>query len=559
MTEPEPPERRPPGGEPPARPADSLPVLVVDDEAAVRGLIAFALRNAGLAVIEAGSGPSALDIMETESVGVVVCDLGMPGMSGIEVVQALRRRPESATLPIIMVTGSGDDQSVIAGLEAGADDFLIKPVRLDELIARVRAQLRTHAAWSRVLEDELTVRAGVVAALGSLNLSAEPAETAEAVVAELSRRTDSDFVSVAQITSDRRMQELATFNRGDGVRRGGDIFPTDLAGYLLGRAEDGPWVDEIKAGGPAENTASLRNANLDIVASAPIFSGDDLVGLLSIGAVADETRSSRSRQAKLLAAAIDYASVLSAVAGSAIAGRREAGALRARLQAMLDAKEFHTVFQPIVDVETQEIVGYEALTRFDDGTPPEVRFAEATRAELAPAFELAAITMAVEQADELPQGAFLSVNISPGSVIERSAELRGIFAPTGRSMVVELTEHVMIEDYPALRAAFHDLGEHVQVAVDDAGAGFASMRHILELQPAFAKLDISLVGGIDADDLRQALAAGLNYYALRTGCRLIAEGVETQAEADTLRRLGIELGQGYLYGRPQRVADLTLP
>ena len=260
MTEPEPPERRPPRGEPPTRPADSLPVLVVDDEAAVRGLIAFALRNAGLAVIEAGSGPSALDIMETESVGVVVCDLGMPGMSGIEVVQALRRRPESATLPIIMVTGSGDDQTVIAGLEAGADDFLIKPVRLDELIARVRAQLRTHAAWSRVLEDELTVRAGVVAALGSLNLSAEPAETAEAVVAELSRRTDSDFVSVAQITSDRRMQELATFNRGDGVRHGGDIFPTDLAGYLLGRAEDGPWVDEINAGGPAENTASLRNA-----------------------------------------------------------------------------------------------------------------------------------------------------------------------------------------------------------------------------------------------------------------------------------------------------------
>ena len=125
---------------------------------------------------------------------------------------------------------------------------------------------------------------------------------AEAVVAELSRRTDSDFVSVAQITNDRRMQELATFNRGDGVRRGGDIFPTDLAGYLLGRAEDGPWVDEIKAGGPAENTASLRNANLDIVASAPIFAGDDLVGLLSIGAVADETRSSRGRQAKLLAA-----------------------------------------------------------------------------------------------------------------------------------------------------------------------------------------------------------------------------------------------------------------
>ena len=77
------------------------------------------------------------------------------------------------------------------------------------------------------------------------------------------------------------------------------------------------------------------------------------------------------------------------------------------------------------------------------------------------------------------------------------------------------------------------------------------------MQPAYAKLDISLVRGIDADDLRQALAAGLNFFAQRTNCRLIAEGVETQAEADALRRLGIDLAQGYLYGHPVRAADLT--
>ena len=127
----------------------SLSVLVVDHDAATRGLIATSLRRGGLEVIEADSGPSALEIVETGSVGLVICDLVMPGMSGIEIVQALRRRPESATLPIILVTGSGDEQSVIAGLDAGADDFLTKPIRLDELSARVRAQLRTHAAWTR--------------------------------------------------------------------------------------------------------------------------------------------------------------------------------------------------------------------------------------------------------------------------------------------------------------------------------------------------------------------------------------------------------------------------
>jgi EAL domain-containing protein (putative c-di-GMP-specific phosphodiesterase class I) len=89
-----------------------------------------------------------------------------------------------------------------------------------------------------------------------------------------------------------------------------------------------------------------------------------------------------------------------------------------------------------------------------------------------------------------------------------------------------------------------------RIAVDDAGAGYASLRHILELRPTFAKLDISLVRGIDDDELRQAIAAGFGYFALRTGCRLVAEGVETEEEAAALRRLGIELAQGYLFGRP---------
>jgi EAL domain-containing protein (putative c-di-GMP-specific phosphodiesterase class I)/DNA-binding response OmpR family regulator len=528
-------------------------ILVVDDDAELRGLIALALRRAGLLVLEAGTGQAALDLIEAEVVGVVVCDVSMPGMSGIEVVQKLRRRSEASTLPVILMTGSGDEHGVVAGLEAGATDFLVKPVRLDELVARVRAHLRTQTAWTNLLQDELALRSGVVAALGSLTVSGVPEETAEAVVSEISRRTDSAFVSVAQLSDHGRMQELATFNRRDGIRRGGETFSPDRAGYLLSRARGGPWVDAVTPVGPGEATAALRNADLELVAAAPIFSGDELVGLLSIGGSADASRSARDRSARLLSAAIDYASVLSAIAGSSIAGRLEASAQRARLESILGGREFHPVFQPIVVVETLDVVGFEALTRFDDGMRPDLRFGEASRAGLGAEFELAAIEVAVEQLDNLPPG-FFSLNISPSSVIDRADDVReALLASAHRTTVVELTEHVMIEDYDELRAALGSLGSHVEVSVDDAGAGFASMRHILELRPTFAKLDMSLVRGIDEDDLRQALAAGLNYFALRTGCQLIAEGVETQAEADTLQRLGIDYGQGYLYGRPQRL------
>jgi EAL domain-containing protein (putative c-di-GMP-specific phosphodiesterase class I) len=135
-----------------------------------------------------------------------------------------------------------------------------------------------------------------------------------------------------------------------------------------------------------------------------------------------------------------------------------------------------------------------------------------------------------------------------------SDDLHVALAGMRRQVVLELTEHVPIGDYTELRAAIENIGP-VQVAVDDAGAGYASLRHILELRPSFAKLDISLVRGINRDELRQAMAAGIQYYALRTGCRLIAEGVETVEEANTLLALGVDLAQGYLFGKPERLPD----
>jgi EAL domain-containing protein (putative c-di-GMP-specific phosphodiesterase class I) len=316
---------------------------------------------------------------------------------------------------------------------------------------------------------------------------------------------------------------------------------------------DGPWVEEVVPKASDEPTSSFASAAPELAAGAPIYAGDDLVGILTIGIMGDAGRSQRVRRAKLLAAAIDYASVLSTRAGSAFADRRDVSATRARLQHVLTAHQFRTVFQPIVELETKAVVGFEALTRFDDGAPADVRFAEAESVSLGPDFELATISAALDNAAKLSSDLFLSLNISPEFMLHGDRRFRQIVKASTRPLVLELTEHARIDDYRRVRSALAKLGD-VGLAVDDAGAGYASLRHILELRPNYAKLDISLVRGIDGDALRQALAAGLQYFASKTGCRLIAEGVETRGEADVLRRLGVEFGQGYLFGRPKRVA-----
>jgi EAL domain-containing protein (putative c-di-GMP-specific phosphodiesterase class I) len=100
------------------------------------------------------------------------------------------------------------------------------------------------------------------------------------------------------------------------------------------------------------------------------------------------------------------------------------------------------------------------------------------------------------------------------------------------------------------------LGPGISLAVDDAGAGFSGLRHVVELRPEVVKLDQAIVRAVDQDPVRQSLVAGMVHYARTTGTRLVAEGVETEAEAAALARLGVEIGQGYLFGHPASLEEI---
>ncbi|MGC8498379.1 MAG: PAS domain S-box protein [Acidimicrobiales bacterium] len=230
--------------------------------------------------------------------------------------------------------------------------------------------------------------------------------------------------------------------------------------------------------------------------------------------------------------------------------------LRAGVADIIASGRYHPVFQPIVELATGEVRGYEALTRFDDGRSPDEHFAEATAAHLTTELELACASRALAEAAQLPGGGLLTVNLSPTSLLR--PDTHALLTGASRELGVELTEHSAISDYSALRQILGGLPD-LRLLVDDAGAGYASMRHILELHPDIVKLDISLVRGIDQDEAKQALVAGMRRFAARTAMTLLAEGVETAAEAQVLEQLGVELAQGYHFSRPLPVAHWRTP
>jgi PAS domain S-box-containing protein len=239
------------------------------------------------------------------------------------------------------------------------------------------------------------------------------------------------------------------------------------------------------------------------------------------------------------------------------AQRRRAEAHR-RIEAVIALTAFAPVFQPIIELSTRRIVGFEALTRFRDGCRPDEIFADALDCGLAIELETVTLEAALKSSQFLPAGAWLSLNASP-TLVADGAALGRVLATRSRPVVLEITEHEAITEYAPLRAAVLRLGPDIRLAVDDAGAGVANFNHLVELRPDFLKIDAGLVRGVHEDVGRQAVVAGLLHFAASAGCQVIAEGIETDAELAMVRSLGVTLGQGYLLARPAAVETWSVP
>lgn len=225
---------------------------------------------------------------------------------------------------------------------------------------------------------------------------------------------------------------------------------------------------------------------------------------------------------------------------------------------ILKGGSIQMAFQPIMSLGSRECLGYEALARFpgEEIVSPQGWFSAAAAQGLVQQLEMLAVSSAFSQLDGLPAGAFISLNVSP--VTAGTAELGALIDVDRRGRVVfEIKEDAAIDDYQRFTGAIDELrSTGVRIAIDDAGLADVSLRHMLDIRPDFIKIDTDVTRGVDHDPVKQAIVMAFRSLAAQAGALSLAEGIETEEELETLRSLGIDLGQGYLLGRPAYLENL---
>ena len=411
----------------------------------------------------------------------------------------------------------------------------------------------TDVTSERRLEDraarEHRERAVVELALEGLDPLLGLDAQARAIATELVDLPDVDRVSILGFGPRGLVFLFAAEGLSVPTLTAGVRLPATRARYLRRRARQGAWVEPWD---PREADGSyglaLSRVGITAVAYQPLRTAGETRGLMVLSTCQPAGVTALERHLSTYA---EVGAIVSARLGPDLREREKSDVLRAEIRAVIAHQQFRAVFQPIVSLDDGLTVAYEALTRFDDNAPPERQFAEAAAVGLSPELEQATLAMALRYARALPPDVPVALNVSPALVLEPNG-LRALLGGCQRSLILEISERDQIDDYSGLRAALTSF-PGVRWSIDDAGAGFASLRHCVELRPDEIKLDRSLVAGADRDPARLAAIMGFHRFAAELGARLVAEGIETDSERSALLAIGVRFGQGYLFGRAASV------
>lgn len=382
------------------------------------------------------------------------------------------------------------------------------------------------------------------------NVSAHLARGVQGLLALAREQLGLALVAVGQFQGGK---EVWRYVEGDGdsfgIHIGGEVplEETYCQGVMEGRLPN--LIPDVRLDERTRDLPTTREAHVGAYLGAPIaFSNGDCYGMLCCF--------SRHAEPQLGERDLRLLRILAGMLALELEGEeRKAAAWRGqreRIRDVLGGAGLSVVLQPIVELSGGRVVAAEALSRFavEPHRSPDVWFAEAAAVGLGVELELAAIRAALARLGALPAHARLSVNVSPAALLAPGLA-EAIAAVPGTRLALELTEHAPVADYAALEAALTGLRTSgVQLVIDDAGAGYATLKHVLDLRPDVIKLDLTLTRDIDTDPVRRALAGALVAFGREIGAIIVAEGIETRAELESLRTLGVTHGQGYYVARP---------
>ena len=542
-------------------------LLVVDDEPWNRDVLQRRLERAGYRVLTAESGAAALEIAGTQRVDLVLLDVMMPEMDGIETLRRLRQSRSLPELPVIMVTARDSSADVVAALDSGANDYITKPVDFAIAQARIRTQLTARRA------DPLTGLPNRLLFMDRLNDVIDRGTThANYEFAVFFLDIDRFKVindSLGHAAGDALLTGVS--RRLEESLRGTDTIARYAAECTLARLGGDEFTVLLPGVRHTPDALAVADRLVNAVSRPFQIEGREIVVSVSVGVVMGDAR---YRQAADMVRDADTAMYRAKDRGrtraelfdtSMLAAAEERLSIESDLRRAIDRHEFTLHYQPIVALSDQRLCGFEALVRWQHPTrglvAPDGFIPIAEETGLIVPLGRWVLHEACRQLRdwdrEFPESRSLTVNVNLSA---RQCLHPDVVADVGRALSesglephrlkLEITESLVLEssdEVIGILTALRGLG--VQLGLDDFGMGYSALSYLRRLPVQTIKIDRAFVSGIDHAGNIEIVRAILS-LASGLSMNVTAEGVETADQAAQLKDLSCEFAQGYFFDRP---------
>jgi diguanylate cyclase len=560
-----------------ASPPSPAIAIVADDEDLGRLLLSEAVAQIGLKASAHNNGSTALEAALTQNPAIVLLDVDMPGLDGHAVCRRLRAEPRFANVPIVMVTGHDDSTAIDLAFEAGATDFIAKPVNWALLPRRLGYILRNAAAAERV------ERLAYYDPLTELPNRQRCMETAESQFAAAAAGAEEVAILYLDLNSFKRINDTFGHAVGDAVLR----VVAERLQYTLVQFEGQHQHASVARFGGDEFVILLRGAAASTLAAdiaqacctafkEPIaYEGLEFYSAPSIGIamypqdgmdVQTVLKHADTAMYQVKSGAVTAVAAYSPAMSSRL---RDWLDLEARLRRALKEDLLSLQFQPKFRLSDKRLCGVEALLRWCDAEHGEIsptRFIEIAE-DSGLIIDLGAwvtrnacrqVRIWMDRGVAVP----IAVNVSgkellhgdPARLIQSEAEAAGI--PVSL-IEVEITESLLIKDSAAVRSALEGLRRlGCRIALDDFGTGYSSLAYITRFPPDRIKIDKAFVINVDRSREDAAVASAILSLGQNLGVTITAEGIERSGQLEWLRARGCDEVQGFLLSRPLSAHDL---